>query len=371
MDIYISYANALTSLGYGNDLWDSLVSNQIGLTPLHMLYPNIIENRDKNSTYDVGILSSITSQEQRVDKLFELIDKTIMSENITKCDLIIGASSLGDLTGENSGVPEHSLKNYLKTKKLSHLDSFLVSSACSSGTDALIMASLLVSNGVVNNVGVLAFDTLEKGKILQHIALQTQSKYRIRPFDSHRSGTSFGEGAAFVIVSNTKGLEKLKVQPLVKIGGTGMSCDAYDITNPEPSGKWQAQALNMAFKNNNYKDRLGYINLHGTGTRNNDLVESKILNMVFTNKLNKILLSSTKGALGHSLGATGLVEAVITIWSIKNKICPGTMGLDIIDNELNLNILRKAKPCKNLEVAMSVTFGFGGTNSAIIFEDIK
>lgn len=368
MNIYISYANAYTSLGYGNKLWDSIIEGKCGLTSIHDIYPNVV---DKYIDPHISVFKEIDAYNGRLQKIFDLAHKNIIPEEAKKCDLIIGASSLGDLYGNNEGVPSVELKEYLYKysfpKNLIE-SSFVVSSACSSGTDAVSIATLLIKSGVVDSIGILAFDSLEYGKVMQHISLATQSNYKAKPFDINRNGTSFAEGIAFVIVANENGINRLKHSPLVEIIGIGSSCDAFHITTPEPSGKWQSQAIQQALSSVDDYSTIDYINAHGTGTIYNDIVEAKILNQTFKN-INEIIISSTKGSLGHSLGATGLIEAVLTIWSIKNKVCPGTVGLDELDSSLKIDILKKSKYNYPIDIAMSINFGFGGTNSAIIFQD--
>jgi len=367
MECHIAYADAYTTLGHGEALWRALVAGRSGLIPAAEAFPG----RDFASDTYVGAIAGL-SEQQRMPALLERFAGTIIPDAARACDFVIGASSLGDLTGPHAGKPERLLRAHLGTlfPGLAADRMLVVSSACSSGTDALALAALLLDSGAAHAVGVLAFDSLEAGKLLQHLALGTQSATRARPFDLQRSGTSFGEGGAFAIVAGAEGLRRLGLAPIARVAGFGMSCDALDITAPDPTGRWPSRAIQRALASaGDAARRIGYINAHGSGTALNDRIEALALREAFGARLDEIPVSSTKGAVGHLLGATGLAELVFATWALRDGVCPGSVGLETPDPAIDLQVIPASKVVPGgVPAAMSVTFGFGGVNSAVVLE---
>lgn len=365
MPSFLGYADALTALGHGEQAWEALLAGHSGLVEASQIFPDY----ERLGSGVVGALDGLPC-EGRLPLLFARIRETILPACARHCDFLVAASSLGDLTGAYAGLPERFLQSRLRElfPELRPERCVLVSSACSSGTDALSTAHLLVENGIAEVVGVLAFDTLEGGKLLQHVALGTQSRARIQPFDVHRSGTSFGEGAAFVIVAGHSGLRRINREPLARLMSFGMSCDALDITAPDPTGTWPVAAIRRALDAAGSESaRIGYVNAHGSGTRLNDQIEGMALRAALGARVDGIPVSSTKGAVGHLLGATGLVEVVFTARALRDGVCPGNTGLVEADPLVGLRLLPTEQlDVGKLQAALSVTFGFGGVNSAVV-----
>ncbi len=364
-DYYVLHADALTCLGHGDALFNALNMGRSGLSVASDVFdhPAIDEHGGH-----VGILPQVTG-EDRLGQIFELAFATIIPSALWSCDLIIGACSVGDLVGDDAGNPRaalsRSLSRHCPPTRLvpPHV---VVSSACSSGTDAVSLAAQALSTGLASAVGILAFDSLGAGKLMQHVALGTQSRDRARPFDTSRSGTSFGEACACKILANSYAATRLKLPIMGRVVGYGASADAHDVTAPNPHGTYVAEALQRACIGVE-PGNIGYINAHGSGTRLNDLAETKAIELAFSSEAKKIPVSSTKGALGHTLGATGLVEAVVTMNALKRSELPPVYGLVTPDPDITLNLLRVASPSTK-PYAASVTLGFGGVNSAILLE---
>ena len=162
-------------------------------------------------------------------------------------------------------------------------------------------------------------------------------------------------------LASPRGLDRLKEIPVAEILGVGFSCDGYDITVPDPTGKWAALAIERAKSKSFVPD---YINAHGTGTLLNDAAESKALRSSFD--MSRCLVSSTKGATGHCLGAAGLIETMIAMLALNTGRIPPTAGLEILDPALEFTPVNQTDQIqKPIQTALSVTFGFGGVNSAI------
>ncbi len=356
--VYALQPQLLTALGSGTAFWEDLCLGKSGLTPLCQTFPDWFPE-DQRKVGALPIENNGSRLKAILDRLFTLFDDSLWP----LIDGIYAATSLGDLIGKHAGAPQTVIR-----EKMGRHDAVLniISSACSSGSDALSLASLAIRAKQADVLLVLAVDSLCPAKLSHHITFGTQSPTQGRPFDLKRDGTSFGEGGAFCLLANARGVERLKKTPLAEIFGVGFSCDGYDITVPEPTGKWAALAIERATSKSFIPD---YINAHGTGTLLNDAAESKALRSSFDTS--RCLVSSTKGATGHCLGAAGLIEAIIAMLALKTGQIPPTAGLEILDPSLELSpILQTHQVQKPIQTALSVTFGFGGVNSAIAMRKV-
>jgi len=370
MDAYLVHPRVVTCMGNNKDLWYGLLQGKSGLTAACEIYPEWFP--DKKSK--IGALKNLDPKRSRLLQILEKIGDSAIPEEIKECQLILGASSLGDLEGTYAGDPFGCMAFYLKTHYPDIGSKFkgVVSSACSSGTDVVSMASILVDQGHYDIIGVISADCIDPGKLLQHFALGTQSPDTAKPFDKERTGTSFGEGGGFSIIANSAGLKKLNVDDAYKVLGFGMSCDAMNITAPDASGEIPSLAIKRAISSSGCApSNIRYINAHASGTRLNDKVESLSLRKAFGSALDHSVISGTKGAIGHLLGSTGLVEIAITCMALKHALAPGTVGLTTIDETLEIPVSENTntKIISN-PVAMSTTFGFGGVNSATVIERV-
>lgn len=189
-----------------------------------------------------------------------------------------------------------------------------------------------------------------------------------RPFDKERSGFVMGEGAGALVLEEYEHAKARGAEIYAEVAGFGESGDANHITTPAPEGEGAARAMRAAL--DMAKIRVDYVNAHGTSTAYNDLFETMALKKVFGGKENVPPVSSTKGQIGHCLGAAGAIEAVISIMAMNKNILPPTINQEYKDPECDLdyipNIAREAK----INAVMSNSFGFGGTNGVIIFKKL-
>lgn len=188
------------------------------------------------------------------------------------------------------------------------------------------------------------------------------------PFDKERDGFVMGEGAAFFVLESLEHALNRGAKILGEVVGYGSSCDAYHITSPEPSGEGPADAMKMALADAGIRpDDIDYINAHGTGTPLNDLYETRALKIVFGDET-KVPVSSTKGNIGHLLGAAGSVEAAFCLKAIEDEFVPPTLNYKVPDEELDLDYVPGEGRNKKLNYVMSNSLGFGGHNGSIILK---
>jgi 3-oxoacyl-[acyl-carrier-protein] synthase II len=193
-----------------------------------------------------------------------------------------------------------------------------------------------------------------------------------RPFDAERDGFVMGEGSGILILEELEFARQRGAKILAEVIGYGLSGDAYHMTTPAPNGEGAARCMKMAVKDAGIAPTdMGYINAHGTSTKYNDEYETMAIKTVFGDHAYKIPTSSTKSMTGHLLGAAGGVEAVITVLALDRGILPPTINLENADPECDLDYIPSKARKLQADVAMSNSFGFGGTNACLIFRRFR
>ncbi len=233
-----------------------------------------------------------------------------------------------------------------------------VSTACSSGSVAISMALKMLQSGEAEWVLAGGADSLCRLTYFGFHSLQLVDPEGSRPLDKDRKGMSVAEGAGLLLLTTVK-----PRQPMAQILGYGLTCDAHHPAAPHPEGIGAFQAIRNAINSAGINARaIDYINLHGTGTPDNDLAESKAIRAVFANPPP---LSSIKGATGHSLAASGAIEAVIAAICIQEGFLPGNTGHRTPDPELHIKPI--ISPVRQpVSTILSNSFGFGGNNACLL-----
>jgi 3-oxoacyl-[acyl-carrier-protein] synthase II len=190
-----------------------------------------------------------------------------------------------------------------------------------------------------------------------------------RPFDAERDGFVIAEAAAVLVLEELEHALARKARIYAELAGYGVSSDAIHVSDPDPVGGNAARALRMALADADIElEQVGYVNAHGTSTLAGDAAETRVLKLVFGDALpGRPLISSTKGATGHALGAAGAVEAIFTVLALHHGVLPPTINQAVPDPECDLDYLADAARVEQVEVALSNSFGFGGHNSVLAF----
>ena len=258
---------------------------------------------------------------------------------------------------------------------------FATVSACASASNAIIdsfnyiksgTSDIIITGGseaAVNETGIGGFNAL-KALSERNDSPETAS----RPFDKERDGFVLGEGGGGLILENYDHAIKRNAKIYAEIIGFGMSCDAHHITAPHPEGEGARLVMNNAINNANIrKEEIDYINVHGTSTPLGDKSEICAIENVFNDHAYNINISSTKSMTGHLLGAAGAIESIASIISINEGFIPPTINHFNKDEEFNprLNLTLNKTQKKDVNIAISNTFGFGGHNTSIIFKKIN
>jgi 3-oxoacyl-[acyl-carrier-protein] synthase II len=192
-----------------------------------------------------------------------------------------------------------------------------------------------------------------------------------RPWDRDRDGFVMGEGAGILVLEEYEHAKKRGAKIYAEVIGYAMSGDAYHVTAPESTGRGAIYAMNLALKHAGVNiEQIDYINAHGTSTPLGDELEINSVKKVFKDHAYKLCMSSTKSATGHLLGAAGSVEAIFSILAMRDNIAPPTLNLENPSENCDLNLVPKKAQERKIDIALSNSFGFGGTNACIVLRRV-
>jgi len=243
----------------------------------------------------------------------------------------------------------------------------VIANACASGTNAIGHAFNCIRSGRYQRVMAGGYDAISELVFVGFDSLQASTPECVRPFDSQRTGMVLGEGAAILALENFEAAQARGAKILAEVIGYGISTDNHHLTQPNPSGSGPRQAMEAALRSARISaNEIDYINAHGTATPFNDAAEGKAISELF----NGVPVSSTKGMMGHSLGAAGAIEAVIGILALREQLLPPNLHFRRGDDGLELNIVANTARPAAIRTVLSNSFGFGGTNATVIIRAI-
>jgi 3-oxoacyl-[acyl-carrier-protein] synthase II len=355
---------------------------------------NFMDRKEARKMDRFAQFANVTTEEAIKDSGLDLekIDKTRVG--------VIWGSGIGGLTSffhesadfaTGDGTPRFS--PFFITKMISDIAGGLVSikygfggpnyttvSACASSNNALIDAFNLIRLGkspvIITGGSEASVNEPAVGGFTSMKALSERNdspKTASRPFDKDRDGFVLGEGSAALVLEEYEHAISRGARIYCEVVGTGMSADAYHMTAPHPEGLGVIRCMNWALEEANLSiNDIDYINVHGTSTPLGDIAELKAIQSVFGEQAYKLNISSTKSMTGHLLGGAGAVEAVASIMAMQHSLVPPTINHftddENIDSKLNLTFNTAQK--RDIKVAISNTFGFGGHNASVIFKKI-
>ena len=249
-------------------------------------------------------------------------------------------------------------------------------SACASATHSIGDAARLIEYG---DVDVMVAGGSEKatsatglGGFAAARALSTRNddpQAASRPWDKDRDGFVLSDGAGVLVLEELEHAKARGANIYAEVVGYGLSGDAYHMTNPEPEGDGAHRCMKLALKNAQLNpDQVDYVNAHGTSTPAGDAVEVKAIRSTFGDHAQKLAISSTKSMTGHLLGAAGGIEAVYSVLALKHQVVPPTINLDNPEEGFGLDFVPHTARDRKLDIVMSNSFGFGGTNATLVFK---
>lgn len=411
--VVVTGLGALTPIGNTVDsYWNALISGKSGAAPIQQFDASKFKTQFACEIKNFDIFDHMDKKEARkldqfsqyamVSATEAMADSSLMESNPNTDRIgVIWGSGIGGLKTfqdecqnffAGDGTPKFNpffipkmiadiASGHISIKYGLRGPNYVTVSACASSTNAIIDAFNLIrlgkadaivtggSEAAVNEMGVGGFNGLR--------ALSTRNdspETASRPFDKERDGFVLGEGAGALIVEEYEHAIKRGAKIYAEIAGGGMSGDAYHMTAPHPEGIGARNVMREALLDAKLDaSAIDYVNVHGTSTPLGDVAETKAIKQVFGDHAYNINISSTKSMTGHLLGAAGAIEAIACILSVKHNIVPPTINHFTDDPEIDskLNLTFGTAQEREVNVALSNTFGFGGHNTSAIFKKLK
>ena len=393
----------------GNSLseyWDALIAGKSGIGPIQSFDAENLSVRIAGELSDFNPEDHFDRKEIRRLDPFSIYALVTSHESIShsgldqsdvnkeRVSVIIGTGVGGIQTLENqhgvfSNRGQRRVTPYFVPKMISNIaagqiaihhgfqgPNHTVVSACASGTDAIGTATRIIQYGdadVVVTGGVEASITgLCIAGFANMKALSTRNDdptAASRPFDANRDGFVLGEGAASIILEEAEHARSRGATILAEVAGYGSTDDAFHITQPSEGGKGAIAAMQLALTDAQLGvEDVDYINAHGTSTPFNDKTESAAITTLFGEHAQKLKVSSTKSMIGHSLGASGALEAAACVQAIYHNMLPPTINYKTPDPECTLDYVPNTAQEAEVNVVMSNSFGFGGHNGVIVLK---
>lgn len=371
-EVYISNFAAITAIGSTmEEMWPKLCDGESAVSEIKRFSTERLE-------FHKGATIPWLDESTTNNRIAELTEKiTDQVGQISDNTYVIWAGIKGDveyIENQSKGVKNTSLflgshyREYV-CKKLGIKNSGMeVNAACASSTVALALGAEMISSGTQSSVLVICADILSRFSFTGFSALRGLSATACRPFDKERDGLSLGDGAAAILLTNETYAKAHSLDLHAKLSGWGISNDANHITGPAKDGRGLILAIRSALSQSRLKeDELEAFCPHGTGTVYNDAMELTALQSIFGDR--RFPLFSVKGAIGHTLGAAGAIEAAISIKAMDERIVPATTGFSTHEERTigRVSAVKQAFAGNNI---LTTNSGFGGCNAALIFERI-
>jgi 3-oxoacyl-[acyl-carrier-protein] synthase II len=252
---------------------------------------------------------------------------------------------------------------------------FVVNTACASSAYAISLGYEMIRNNQADLVivggadSIVNFEEIEGFNSLYAISIENDYPEKAsKPFSKNRDGFVIGEGAGILILESETSARKRNATIYAEVAGYAITSEGYNIMAPMKDGEGMAFTIEKAIQHAGiYKEEVDYINAHGTSTELNDRYETMAIKRVFGDHAYQIPVSSSKSMIGHTIGAAGAIEAIITILSIRNNMLTPTINLEVPDPDLDLDYVPNHSREKEINVALSNSFGFGGHNATLVF----
>ena len=301
------------------------------------------------------------------------IPRLEMSVATTACGMELGEGFLRSILNGRPGRRPGMVAHYQAQEQVAEIQSvygfqgsaMIVANACAAGANAIGHAADLIRSGMAEVVLAGGYDALCELVFAGFDSLQTLAPDACRPFDRNRTGLMLGEGSAFLVLESEEHARRRGAPIRGSVAGYGQTTDRLHLTQPAQDGSALAGAMKQALDSARMEpSQVGYINAHGTGTRFNDGAEATAFLGIFGGT--DVRISSTKAALGHTLGAAGAIEALLCLMALETGDLPPQ--INVTDPEPDVaHLLVHPGERKRLDAAMSVNLGFGGSNAALIF----
>ena len=367
--VYITASTSSSCAGDNNQtLFKNILSGTTGIVQDADYFFNAhpaIGKLSANHTFDDALILQCnkileSSHLENYSATLLLIGSSVGGMNVTE-DIYMSTKDYTDINPNKHHI--QAISNTL-TEAFDFYDTLSFSTACTSSANAIGYAYEVLSKGLYENVLVVGADSLSQTTVGGFLTLGVLSSEPCKPFDENRDGMNVSEAVACLLI------ETEMREGSVELCGVGYSSDAYHMTHPHPDGQGAKEAMLKALEVAKLKPHdIDYINAHGTGTQANDSAEGNAIETLFSEKSKpKHYVSSTKSITGHTLGAAGALEAIISCMVIQEQTIPSNTFLKKAENtKINLSMENHSQ---ELKYVMSNSFAFGGNNCSLIFGKI-
>ncbi|MBA4536818.1 beta-ketoacyl-[acyl-carrier-protein] synthase family protein [Bacillus aquiflavi] len=401
--VVITGFSTITSLGKTIDTWDGICSNKSGYSPLPERITKYGDFRTKHAAIvQEDNLNLKAINDKKIDRTVQLAyscaEEALTMSKInnnevepTKFGVIMGTGAGAVvLTGQQlinlhqynnrkitpNYIPAatiNSLSGYLAIKYHAQGPNMTVSTACASGNHAIGLAFDTIASGKADIMMAGGADSPTDGLIysgFDNMRVMAPNNEPCQPFSSERKGFIIGEGAAVLILESLDHALQRGATIYGEVKGYSMTCDAYHMLMPVVDGSQIERTIENALEDAGVTvEEIDYINAHGTGTQAGDLAEINGIKRLFRGQEQIPPISSIKGAIGHTLGASGAIEAVICLLAMEKNTIPPSVNLQAKDPKVDVDIVGSSRK-KDLKVIVSNSFGFGGNNCTLIFKKL-
>lgn len=408
--VVITGLGAVTPVGLSvKESWENILAGKSGIAPLTIFDASDFSVRFGGSIKDFDVTTVMSRKEARKMDTFihygiaagkEAIEDSgieVTDENAERIGIAIG-SGIGGLSGIEAGYDAYlkggprKISPFFVPSNIINMISgnlsimygmkgpnFAIVTACSTGTHSIGTAGRMIQYGdadvMIAGGAEMATSKTGLGGFAAARALSTRNddpEAASRPWDVDRDGFVLGDGAGVVVLEEYEHAVKRGAKIYAELIGSGMSSDAYHMTSPSVGGEGAARCMTNAMADAGISgDSIDYINAHGTSTPAGDVAETQAVRLALGSAADNVAVSSTKSMIGHLLGAAGGVEAVFSALAIRDQVAPPTINLDNPDPNCDLDYVPHTARQMPIEIVMSNSFGFGGTNGTIIFKKLS
>jgi 3-oxoacyl-[acyl-carrier-protein] synthase II len=388
--------------------WESILAGKSGIQPITHFDVSAFSSRFGGPIYGFDATKYVSKKDMRKMDAFihygigagsqaiEDAGLEVTEENCRRIGVAVG-SGIGGITGiENNYKAYHDggprkispffvpanivnmVAGDLSIKYGLKGPNFSIVSACSTGTHNIGEAAMMIRHGIVDVMiaggAEMATSPVGLGGFAAARALSTRNddpQGASRPFDKDRDGFVLSDGAGVMVLEEYERAKARKAPIYAELVGVGMNSDAYHMTAPSENGEGACECMQLAMADAKVNpEHIDYINAHGTSTPAGDIAETKGIKLAFGDHAKRLAVSSTKSMTGHMLGAAGGAEAIFTVLAIRDQVAPPTINYQTPDPECDLDCVpNTARPMK-IDIALTNSFGFGGTNGTLIFKRI-
>jgi 3-oxoacyl-[acyl-carrier-protein] synthase II len=397
--IVITGMNMITSLGLDlQTCWANMVAGENGVRRISLFDPAGLQTQvaaqvpGSFEEYASGYVKKrMADQTTRITKMCYVCAKDAVQQagvnfdsfDRSRCAVILGVVSTANSSAEKGTTSKNTILKSMSNSMSAWISleyklrgpNFTVTSACASSAYAIGIACDMIRSGVADLVitggadSIINREEIEGFNELYALSVNPDPEKACCPFSADRDGFVIGEGAGIMILESEASALRRNAGIYAELAGYAMTSEGYNIMAPMKDGEGISETLEAALRNSGVsREEIDYINAHGTSTTLNDKYETMAIKKVFGERAYQIPVSSTKSMIGHTVGAAGVIEAVVTVMSMMNDLVTPTIHLDNPDPELDLDYVPGRSRKHLIRCALSNSFAFGGHNAVLVFK---